>query len=116
VLLGKAMASDAPIAGPKGMTGHGITLVLDTRCTAIDRTAREIVTASVRRFPYSALVIATGSVVRHIPTLPLGGKPIHYLRAEPHALALGRELKAAQHLAVLGGGLIGLEVAASVSA
>jgi 3-phenylpropionate/trans-cinnamate dioxygenase ferredoxin reductase component len=115
VLLGKAMASDAPIAGPKGIAGHGVTLVLHTRCTAIDRTAREIVTASGQRFPYTALVIATGSVVRQIPALPLGGQRIHYLRTEGHASALGRELKAAQHLAVVGGGLIGLEVAASAS-
>src|SRR5580700_7097472 len=64
VLLGKAAAADAPIAGPKGMAGHGVTLACDTRCTAIDRANQEVVTASGRRFPYDALVIATGSVVR----------------------------------------------------
>ncbi len=30
VLLGKAIAADAPIAGPKGIAGHGIDLELDT--------------------------------------------------------------------------------------
>src|SRR5215467_6110133 len=48
VLLGKATAADAPIAGPKGVAGHGINLQCDTRCTAIDRTAQEIITASGR--------------------------------------------------------------------
>jgi 3-phenylpropionate/trans-cinnamate dioxygenase ferredoxin reductase component len=113
VLLGKARAGDAPIAGPKGMAGHGVTLVLHTRCAAIDRAAREVVTTAGRRFPYDALVIATGSTVRQIPVLPLGAPRVHYLRTEAHADALGAELKAARHLAVVGGGLIGLEVAAS---
>jgi 3-phenylpropionate/trans-cinnamate dioxygenase ferredoxin reductase component len=113
VLLGKARAGDAPIAGPKGMAGHGVTLMLHTRCAAIDRAARELVTAAGRRLPYDALVIATGSVVRQIPALPLGAPRVHYLRTEAHADALAAELKAARHLAVVGGGLIGLEVAAS---
>jgi 3-phenylpropionate/trans-cinnamate dioxygenase ferredoxin reductase component len=115
VLLGKASAADAPIAGPKGLAGHGVSLECDTRCTAIDRAAGEVITASGRRFPYTALVIATGSVVRQIPVLPLGAPRVHYLRTEAHAVALARELKAAQHLAVVGGGLIGLEVAASAA-
>ena len=113
VLLGKVRAADAPIAGPKGMAGHGVTLLLHTRCAAIDRKAREVVTATGRRLPYDALVIATGSTVRQIPALPLGAPRIHYLRTEAHADALAVELKAARHLAVVGGGLIGLEVAAS---
>jgi NADPH-dependent 2,4-dienoyl-CoA reductase/sulfur reductase-like enzyme len=115
VLLGKAAAADAPIAGPKGTAGHGVELVLDTRVSAIDRAAGEVITASGRRFPYTALVVATGSVVRQLPALPLGAPRVHYLRTEAHAVALARELEAARHLAVIGGGLIGLEVAASAA-
>jgi 3-phenylpropionate/trans-cinnamate dioxygenase ferredoxin reductase component len=113
VLLGKARATDAPIAGPKGVAGHGVTLMLHTRCAAIDRTTRDVVTASGRRLPYDALVVATGSLLRQIPVLPLGAPRVHYLRTEAHAVALAAELKAARHLVVVGGGLIGLEVAAS---
>ena len=51
--------------------------------------------------------------MRQIPALPLGMPRVHYLRTEAHADALAHELKAARHLAVVGGGLIGLEVAAS---
>jgi NADPH-dependent 2,4-dienoyl-CoA reductase/sulfur reductase-like enzyme len=115
VLLGKAAAADAPIAGPKGLAGHGVSLECDSRCTVIDRMTQEIVTASGRRFGYDALVVATGSVVRQIPALPLGAPRVHYLRTEAHARALASELKTAQHLCVIGGGLIGLEVAASAS-
>src|SRR5215467_12808991 len=116
VLLGKAAAADAPIAGPKGLAGHGVRLECDDRCTVIDRAAQEVVTASGRRFGFDALVIATGSVVRQIPALPLGAPHIHYLRTEAHARALADDLKNARHLCVVGGGLIGLEVAASASA
>jgi NADPH-dependent 2,4-dienoyl-CoA reductase/sulfur reductase-like enzyme len=115
VLLGKAAAADAPIAGPKGVAGHGVNLICDTRCTAIDPTAREIVTASGQRLGYDSLVIATGSAVRQIPALPFGAPRIHYLRTEAHARALTGELKNAQRLCVIGGGLIGLEVAASAT-
>jgi 3-phenylpropionate/trans-cinnamate dioxygenase ferredoxin reductase component len=115
VLMGKALAIDAPIAGPKGVAGHDVDLVLGTGVTAIDRGKREVVTTSDRRFHYDALVIATGSIVRQIPLLPLGMPRVHYLRTEAHANALAHQLKAAQHLAVVGGGLIGLEVAASAA-
>ena len=115
VLLGRASAADAPIAGQKGLAGHGVSLECDTRCTAIDRAAQEIVTASGRRLAYDALVIATGSEVRQILVLPLGTPHVHYLRTEAHARALADELKTAHHLAVVGGGLIGLEVASSAA-
>ena len=115
VLLGKAAPHDAPIAGPQGIGSHGVTLELNAICTAIDRTARHVETASGKRFPYDALVLATGSVVREIPPLPLGMPRVHYLRTETHARALSAELRQSQHLVVIGGGLIGLEVAASAA-
>jgi len=115
VLLGKAAPHDAPIAGPQGLAGHGVTLALDTTCRAIDRAAQAALTASGGRFPYDALVVATGSLVREIPRLPPGMPRVHYLRTEAQARALAAELRASQHLVVIGGGLIGLEVAASAA-
>ncbi len=115
VLMGKAAPRDAPIAGPQGLTGHGVQLELDATCAAIDRAARAVVTSSGRRLPYDALVLATGSLVREIPLLPLGMPRVHYLRTEVHARALAAGLKHSQHLIVIGGGLIGLEVAASAA-
>jgi NADPH-dependent 2,4-dienoyl-CoA reductase/sulfur reductase-like enzyme len=57
-------------------------------------------------------VIATGSVAREIPLLPLGMPGVQYLRTEADAEALKANLRATRHLLVVGGGLIGLEVAA----
>jgi NADPH-dependent 2,4-dienoyl-CoA reductase/sulfur reductase-like enzyme len=114
VLLGKANPEDAPIAGPGGLAKHGVALKLGTRCTAIDRAAREVVTAT-ERLPYDALVIATGSLMRELPLLPPGMPRVHYLRTEAHARALKARFAACKHLAVIGAGLIGLEVAASAA-
>jgi NADPH-dependent 2,4-dienoyl-CoA reductase/sulfur reductase-like enzyme len=115
VLMGKAAPHDAPIAGPQGLAGHGAILERNAICRAIDRASREVVTAGGKRFPYDALVIATGSLVRDIPFLPPGMARVHYLRTETQARALATELKRSQHLVVIGGGLIGLEVAASAA-
>src|SRR5436190_9977716 len=82
VLTGKARIEDAPIAGPKGVTGHGIVLACNSACTAINREAKTVVLANGERLPYDALVLATGSIVRTIPALPHGMAGVHYLRPE----------------------------------
>jgi len=115
VLLGKAAPHDAPIAGPQGLAGHGVNLVLNATVSEIDRAGRAVVTADGKRLPYDALVLTTGSVVREILALPLGMPRVHYLRTEAQARALAAELRASQQLVVIGGGLIGLEVAASAA-
>ena len=114
VLLGKANPEDAPIAGPGGLASHGVAVKLNTRCTAIDRAARQVVTTG-GPLPYDALVIATGSVMRELPLLPSGMPRVHYLRTEAHARAIKAGLAGCKHLVVIGAGLIGLEVAASAA-
>lgn len=115
VLLGKVLPSDAPIAGPAGLAGHDVVLETHARCRAIDRAGRAIVLEDGRRLPYDALVLATGSVVREVPHLPPGMARVHYLRTEADAHALNAALRQSRALLVVGGGLIGLEVAASAA-
>src|SRR4051794_6640619 len=106
-LLGKAKPQDAPIAGPGGLAAHGVMVKLSTRCTAIDRPTRQIVTTA-GALPYDALVIATGSLMRELPLLPPGMPRVHYLRTEAHARAIKTGLASCKHLVVIGAGLIGL--------
>ena len=115
VLLGNVQPHDALIAGPAGVGGHAVVLELHACCASIDRAAHEVVLQDGRRLAYDALVIATGSVAREVPILPLGMPRVHYLRTEADALALRGALRESQHLLVVGGGLIGLEVAASAA-
>jgi 3-phenylpropionate/trans-cinnamate dioxygenase ferredoxin reductase component len=115
VLLGKVLPSDALIAGPGGIASHGVTLETRARVATINRTDRAVVLEDGRRLPYNALVIATGAIAREIPHLPMGMQGVHYLRTEAHAHALKEALRKSRDLLVIGGGLIGLEVAASAA-
>jgi 3-phenylpropionate/trans-cinnamate dioxygenase ferredoxin reductase component len=115
VLLGQASAGDAHIAGPQGVAGHDVVLERLAHCIAIDRAAHVVVLEDGRRLPYDALVLATGATAREIPQLPIGTPRIHYLRTEADARALQTALGSCRHLLVVGGGLIGLEVAASAA-
>ena len=112
VLLGKAQPEDALIAGPGGLAAHHVHVEPGAVCAAIDRPAKSVRLHDGRQLDYDALVIATGSVVREIPQLPLGTPHVHYLRTEADAQQLKAGLRQCQHLLVIGGGLIGLEVAA----
>ena len=115
VLMGKVLPADAPIAGPGGLAAHGVALECGAHCQAIDREARTLVLADGRRLPYSALVIATGSLARELPHLPIGMPHVYYLRTEADAQRLKSRLHETRQLLVVGAGLIGLEVAASAA-
>ncbi len=89
-----------------------ITLKLDTRVEAIDTKAHTVTTSSGETIPYSKLLIATGGRPRKltIPGSDLAG--IHYLRSIADVDAIRAELAPGKRLAIVGGGYIGLEVAA----
>ncbi len=112
VLLGKAAIEDAPIAGPAGVAAMGVEVRGHTRAEAIDPAARTV-TTNRGTLPYDALVLATGSQVRELALLPQVMPRVHYLRTETDARALKGALAGCRQIVVVGGGLIGLEVAAS---
>jgi 3-phenylpropionate/trans-cinnamate dioxygenase ferredoxin reductase component len=114
VLTGKAMPQDAQIAGPAGVAGKGIALKLNARVKQIDRGAKAVVTEAGEHIPYDALILATGSINRVLPMFP-PGKGIHYLRTKAEALALKAELAHSKSLLVVGGGVVGLEIASSAA-
>jgi 3-phenylpropionate/trans-cinnamate dioxygenase ferredoxin reductase component len=115
VLVGKLMPEDTPTAGPKGVAGAGVALRAGTRVEAIDRGAHSVVTAAGEHIDYDTLVLATGSLNRVLPMFPSARKGIYYLRTEAEARALKGHLHQSRSLLVIGGGLIGLEVAASAA-
>lgn len=87
-------------------------ILLGTRATAVERASRMVHLATGQRLHYDRLLLATGSASRRIraPGAHLGG--IHYLRTLADAEALRPALERSRRLAVIGGGYIGLEVAA----
>ncbi|MGK9232285.1 FAD-dependent oxidoreductase [Inquilinus limosus] len=92
----------------------GIELVLGTEAVAIDRPARSVTLADGRTLPYSRLLLATGARPRRL-AVP-GHEQALYLRRFDDALALRPLLRPGARLAVIGGGFIGLELAAAAVA
>ncbi|HLH87820.1 MAG TPA: FAD-dependent oxidoreductase [Xanthobacteraceae bacterium] len=115
VLTGKSLPEHAPTAGRNGIAAHDVLLECGACCTAIDRAARAVVTSSGRRFSYDALILAPGSINRELPQWPVAMPRVHYLRTEKEARSLKSELAPGKRLLIIGGGLIGLEVAASAA-
>jgi 3-phenylpropionate/trans-cinnamate dioxygenase ferredoxin reductase subunit len=87
-------------------------LVLGVLATGIDRSTNHVRLADGRALAYDKLLIATGSRVRRIrcPGAELQG--VHYLRSIADVDALRAVLEPGKKLAIVGGGYIGLEVAA----
>jgi len=85
----------------------GSRLMLGQRAERIDRAGRAVLLADGSRLPYSTLVLATGSRPRE---LPLPGA--FYLRNIADVDAIRPRLVPGKSLVVIGGGYIGLELAA----
>ena len=94
----------------------GITLHLNDAATAIDRAAHTVTLRSGGVLPWSRLVLATGTRARRLAGLPDGLANVAMLRAVDEARRLRTLLATAQDIIVLGGGFIGLEVAATAQA
>jgi 3-phenylpropionate/trans-cinnamate dioxygenase ferredoxin reductase subunit len=90
-----------------------VELHLGATAQALSLADREIALSSGERLRYDRLLLATGSTVRRlvVPGAELGG--IHYLRSRADVDAIRAELRPGARLVVVGGGYIGLEVAAS---
>jgi 3-phenylpropionate/trans-cinnamate dioxygenase ferredoxin reductase component len=90
----------------------GVRLMPGTRVAGIDRKARVVVTEAGSALRYSTLVIATGSRARAL-TLPGADlKGVFSLRTVADAQAIRPHLVDGRSLAIIGGGYIGLELAA----
>jgi 3-phenylpropionate/trans-cinnamate dioxygenase ferredoxin reductase subunit len=94
----------------------GVELRLATRVESIDREHKTLQLTSpegASQLAYDHLVLATGAKARELPDLPDGTPGVFYLRNFAHAVALRGALLQANRVIVLGGGFIGLEVAAT---
>ena len=90
----------------------GTTLMLDTRVAGIDRQARAIKTEAGATLRYSTLVIATGSRPRPLALPGADLEGVMYLRTIADVQAIRRYLEPGRRLVIVGGGYIGLELAA----
>jgi 3-phenylpropionate/trans-cinnamate dioxygenase ferredoxin reductase subunit len=92
----------------------GIDFLGGVRATGIDREAHEVILADGRRIRYARLLIATGARARRL--LIPGGDRVLYLRRFSDALVLRDRVRPGARIGIIGGGFIGSELAASLSA
>jgi 3-phenylpropionate/trans-cinnamate dioxygenase ferredoxin reductase subunit len=92
---------------------HDIDLRMGVRVTAIRRADKAVALEGGETVPYDILILATGAHARRLTTPGADLAGILELRSAADAETLKAALAPGKHLAVIGGGYIGLEVAAS---
>jgi NADPH-dependent 2,4-dienoyl-CoA reductase/sulfur reductase-like enzyme len=92
---------------------HKVDLRTGVRVSAIDPAAQSVQLDDGDRLSYSALLLATGARARRLPLEPTNDVAVRYLRTLDDAAALRGALGDGRRLLVVGGGWIGMEVAAS---
>jgi 3-phenylpropionate/trans-cinnamate dioxygenase ferredoxin reductase subunit len=104
--------SSLPLKGESFYASNAIELRLGATAERIDRDRRELVLEGGERLGYDHLVLATGARNRLPPVPGLDPARVLELRTLAHARALTALLPELSHVAIIGGGFIGLEVAA----
>jgi len=110
-------AADEPVAATiltdDQLAAHGIRHLSGVMVTDIDRAGHAVALDDGSRLPYTRLLLATGARPRKLSTPGAEAGNLLYLRTFTDALAMRAHLKPGIRLVVIGGGFIGLEIAAS---
>ncbi len=112
-LKGEASAESLALRPMEFYTTANIDLRLNTRVTGIDPAAKAVSLGSGDTLPYDFLILALGARARRIPLPGLDLDGVLELRTAADADKLKAVLGPGKRLAVVGGGYIGLEAAAS---
>lgn len=111
VLLGDAAPESTYVFAQKTYTELNVELRTGTRVAAIDPQAHTLELLDGSSFRYDKLLIATGAEPRRLDGAR--GTNVFYLRTLTDAAAIGEQLHQGARVLVIGGGWIGLEVAAA---
>jgi 3-phenylpropionate/trans-cinnamate dioxygenase ferredoxin reductase subunit len=120
--LSKAALTDAGepqaafILTPDRLDEHGIAHRANANVTTIDRAAHEVHLETGERLGYDRLLIATGAKARKLALPGATADNVLYLRTFEEARTLRSRLAPGSHIVIIGGGFIGLELAASARA
>jgi 3-phenylpropionate/trans-cinnamate dioxygenase ferredoxin reductase subunit len=112
-LTGARAADDFTFAKAETLAEAGIEFRPRCEVTAIDRERRIVRLADGEEIAYGKLLLATGREPRRLPLADGSDGRVLYLRDLSDADRLRESLRPGARLAIVGGGFIGLEVAAS---
>lgn len=115
--LSKAGSADAAdpkfIATLEKYAESGIRLLTGLEARDFDTTSRTVTLSDSTTLSYDKLLLATGASARSFPGASENSLHIRSLRTHHDAAALRDAMKPGRHIAIIGGGFIGLELAAT---
>ena len=110
ILLGKATHDDIRLHGDPALAALGVELHHGVPATELR--GRTVCLADGREFPGGQVILATGLSSRPLPGQPKAAS-VRTLRKLDDALALRERMQASSSIVIIGGGLIGGEVASA---
>lgn len=115
-LAGKSEFAQAVVHPLSWYKENDIRVRQHTRATGVDPGRRQVTLDSGGVLSYDKLILATGSVARHLPLPGTDAQNVLYLRTVEESKAIRSHFGEGRALAIIGGGWIGLEVAAAARA
>lgn len=113
VLAGEMSPAATSLFSDEAVAAMNIEWHKPDTATFIDRTLKQVQLASGKHLPYDKLIITTGSRAKVPVAAWRDIQGVHTLRTIADADRLGKELVTGRRIAIVGGGWIGLEVAAT---
>lgn len=112
-LAGEGSFEDAAVHPAQWYEEKNISLKQGVRASKIDPAGHEVILDDGNSLPYDKLVLATGSTARELPIPGADAENVHYLRTVEDSDAIRATFGKDKKLVIIGGGWIGLEVAAA---
>jgi len=111
-LLGETAEAQLNMRAPDLLAKKDICLKVGVGATALDRAKRQVSLDDGTTLAYDGLALCTGSRLRPLPLAGADWQGMHGMRSLDDAKGIAAALAMAQRVVIIGGGFIGLEVAA----
>jgi NADPH-dependent 2,4-dienoyl-CoA reductase/sulfur reductase-like enzyme len=115
VLRGEKAPEDIVYDSATVLAEQGIELALDVRVEALEPVLKRATFSDGETVHFEKALIATGGRPIHLPLPGAELRSVHYLRNAADSAAISAEAQSGRSAVVIGGGFIGLEVAASLA-
>jgi len=115
-LRGEAERADAYVNPLAWYEENGVELLSGVNVMSLDPEARTAKLQGGEEVRFGKALIATGAMVNILRVEGAENEGIHYLRAFGNSDAIRADAEAAEHVVLIGGSYIGVEVAASLTA
>ncbi len=113
ILTAEASRVPPELFSPKQWEALKIEFFANTICRSVDRRKRTVTLSTGAVLSYEHLILATGLTPRRLPLIPTSKHGIFSVNKFDDSASLRDRLPSAKTVLVVGGGFIGLEVAAS---